>query len=341
MAIRFFDSFKEDYVGFEKWFARKSDEIAYICTAETNDVLAFLYVKSEDPDEDYSDIEPKFAPKKRLKIGTFKVIVNGFKLGERFLKIVFDNALRFSVEEIYVTIFDKTEDQQRLIKLLQDWGFHYHGNKVTGSGEEKVYVRNFEPIAEVDEPMLTYPYLSGHTRKFIVPIYPRYHTELFPDSILNTESRMDFVENRPNRNAIRKVYISRSYERDLVTGDVIVFYRTKDQGPAHYTSVATTIGVVQRVVKHISSLDQFIALCRKRSVFTDTELAEHWNYNRRNRPFIVEFLYAHSLPHRPNLKELKESDIITDAPRGFEPMSDQAFRTLMEISNADQRLVID
>jgi len=33
--------------------------------------------------------------------------LNGFRLGERFLKIIFDNALKQKVEEIYVTIFEK------------------------------------------------------------------------------------------------------------------------------------------------------------------------------------------------------------------------------------------
>jgi predicted nucleic acid-binding protein len=98
----FFDSFREDYKEFDDWFNRKSDEIAYVCTSETGEIVAFLYVKIEGMNECYSDIDPAFKPAKRLKIGTFKVISNGYKLGERFLKIVFDNALRFSVEEIYV-----------------------------------------------------------------------------------------------------------------------------------------------------------------------------------------------------------------------------------------------
>jgi hypothetical protein len=38
----------------------------------------------------------------------------------------FDNALRYKVDEIYVTIFDKTDEQKRLIELLCDnldiWG---------------------------------------------------------------------------------------------------------------------------------------------------------------------------------------------------------------------------
>jgi hypothetical protein len=67
--------------------------------------------------------------KKRLKTATFKVISNGVRLGERFLKIIFDNALANKVDEIYVTIFDKRDDQKRLIDLLNNWGFKYWGNK--------------------------------------------------------------------------------------------------------------------------------------------------------------------------------------------------------------------
>jgi hypothetical protein len=239
-----------------------------------------------------------------------------------------------------VTIFDKTEDQERLIHLLFDWGFHHHGHKNSASGEEQVFVRDFSPLANINNPCLTYPYFSNHQRKFIVPIYPEYHTELFPDSILKTESPKDYIENKPNRNAISKVYISRSIERNLSSGDIIVFYRTQFNGPAFYTSVATTIGIVQNITTNIGSLEEFIQLCRKRSVFTDDDLALHWNYNPRNHPFVVNFLYTYSFRKRLNLKSLRELSIIEQAPRGFEPLTDIAFQTLLENSNADQRLII-
>jgi predicted nucleic acid-binding protein len=334
----FFDSFKRDYPGFEKWFNRKAQEIAYICKGEDNSILAFLYIKTESKDENYNDIQPVLEPKYRLKIGTFKVTINGFKLGERFLKIVFDNALQYRVDEIYVTIFDRTIDQKRLIELLQEWGFLFHGKK----GEENVYTRNFRPGFNLSNPQLTYPYFSRTTRKFIVPIYPEYHTELFPDSILRTESSKDFIENRPNRNALSKVYISRSYERSLKRGDMIVFYRTKTaDGSAYYTSVTTTVGIVQEVITKIDNLKHFISLCKRRSVFTDADLAKHWNYAPNNRPFIVNFLYIFSFAKRLNLKILQEQNIISDAPRGFELLNDHAFQTLMELSNGDQRLIVD
>ncbi|MEO8051985.1 MAG: PIN domain-containing protein [Acidobacteriota bacterium] len=190
----FFDSFRDEYAGdtFDRWFNKKADEPAYVCH-EGQDLVAFLYLKVEGPGENYGDIEPRFKPKRRLKIGTFKVELNGYKLGERFLKIVFDNAIRQNVDEIYVTIFPRTIEQQRLIKLLEDFGFREHGTKTNAYGTEAVYVRDITPKFDAQDPKLTFPYLGGASRAFIVPIYPQYHTSLLPDSILKTESLADFV----------------------------------------------------------------------------------------------------------------------------------------------------
>lgn len=337
----FFDSFKNDYVGFAAWFNKKADEIAYVCKSDTGELLAFLYLKIEDEREPYADVVPAFMPKKRLKIGTFKVAMNGYKLGERFLKIIFDNAMRARVAEIYVTIFNRDADQERLTALLLDWGFKRHGVKRTASGEEAVLARDFSPRADAADSKSTFPFMSSRQRKFVVPIWPDYHTELLPDSILRTESPEDFVENKPNRNAIRKVYISRSIYRDLKPGDIIIFYRTASGGSGHYTSVATTLGIVESVTTQIANEQEFISLCRKRSVFSDAELKKWWNWNARNRPFVVKFLYAYSLPKRPNLALLKESNIIREAPRGFEEISGAAFSKLLAISNADERFIVN
>ena len=333
----FFDSFRADYPGFDQWFNRKAEETAYLCTSDTGQVVAFLYIKREGEDEDYSDINPPFGRALRLKIGTFKVISNGYKLGERFLKIVFDNALRSKVCAIYVTAFRKTGDQDRLIRVLEDWGFKLHGTK---GGSEQVYVRDFQPRVDPQDPRRTFPYVSARARKFIVPIYPEYHTELLPDSILKTEPAAKYVDNKPYRNALSKVYISRSIERGLKAGDIIVFYRTADKGAAYYTSVASSIGVVQEVIDGIPDLKAFVAACRKRSVFSDAELKKHWDYNPRNRPFVVNFLFVYSFPKRPNFKQLSENDVIKVAPRGFERMNDDPFERLLKVTNADTRFIV-
>jgi len=317
----FFDSFREDYNGFNRWFNRKADEIAYICSYQ-GEINAFLYIKKESETENYSDLNPILPPKDRLKIGTFKVTVNGFKLGERFLKIIFDNALEQKVKEIYVTIFDRTPDQKRLIELLEHWGFTYWGMKKSSTGDESVFVRRFEKPADKDNPRLTFPFLSKAASVFFVPIYPDYHTELFPDSILRNESPLEYIENQPHRNAIQKVYISHSYESGLKSGDLIVFYRTG----GYYNGVVTTIGIVENVI-YPSTIEELKILCRKRTALTDKELKAYWNRYKR-APFVVNFLYAYSFPKRPNLKRLIELDIIkssSEVPRGFRKISWDSF----------------
>lgn len=340
----FFDSFKADYPEFEEWFNKKADEVAYVCLSEVNDVLAFLYVKREKADENYSDITPTFAPKTRLKIGTLKVASNGYKLGERFLKIVFDNALRNKVDEIYVTLFHNSEEHDRLIGLFVDWGFEYHGEKRNSPVNELVFVKNFHPVPDEKFPKKTYPFISLNRRIFVVPIYPEYHTDLLPDSILNNESPQDYVENEPHRNAIQKVYISRSFRRDLLPSDIILFYRTGGR----YKGVITTIGVVESKVDDLSNEAEFIKQCRKRSVFSDEKLIEYWNYKatngKWNKPFIINFLYVYTFPKRLNLNALIDLGVIADidsVPRGFEQITLNQFKTILKASETNESFIIN
>ena len=125
----FFQSLKEDYQDFEKWFFKKSNNEA---------LLSFLYLKIEEKEENYKDIFPIFSPKKRLKVGTLKVNNSGFKLGEYFMNIAFETALAHKAEQIYVTLFDKREEQLYLIKLLEQRGFSFWGKK----NDELVYIRD-------------------------------------------------------------------------------------------------------------------------------------------------------------------------------------------------------
>lgn len=333
----FFDSFKSDYQEFEGWFNKKADKVSYVCITEDK-VRAFLYLKVEDQNDVYSDINPMFSKKKRLKIGTFKVTSTGFKLGERFLKIIFDNALQYNVDEIYVTIFNRREEQRRLIQLLEDWGFMYYGVKNSPNGEEQVYVKDFSGNMPFNFPRKDFPFVSRKKQKHIVSIYPEYHTELFPDSILNNESPDNFVENEPHRNAIKKIYISRSIKRNLKKGDLVLFYRTG----GHFKGVVSTIGVVENIIDNIPDEKTFIEFCRKRSVFDDNGLKIFWNFRKKNRPFIVNFLYLDSFPMpKVNLAKLRELNLIQSAPRGFEPISHYVFNEILKAARANESYIID
>jgi len=340
----FFDSLKEDYVGFAKWFNSKSNEKAYVTVNEENNMLlSFLYIKVEQPSEPYFDIRPTFIQKKRLKIGTFKVVSNGVKLGERFLKIIFDNAIVQKVEEIYVTIFNKRDEQRRLISLLEEFGFKRHGTK--GQDGELVYTREFIPRFNPQNPKETFPFLGAKQNIFLIPIHPGYHTDLLPDSFLRTESPKDFKEHEPHRNAISKVYISRSIERNIKKGDVLIFYRTADKGSAYYTSVITTIAIAEDKIDGIKSEDEFIAKCRKRSVFSDEELMKYWNWNPKYRPFIINFLFVHSFPlgKRMNRKSLLDLGIISGAEnelRGLKQITKEQFETILHETGTSENLIV-
>lgn len=137
----FFDTFREDYPEFEQWFAKKCDEEAYICHNDRGEILGFLYLKTEDESENYNDISPRFNPTRRLKVGTFKVEASGFRLGERFIKIIFDNAIERHLNEIYVTLFMDRPELKALYDLLIRWGFFEYGIKCTDGKEETVLVK--------------------------------------------------------------------------------------------------------------------------------------------------------------------------------------------------------
>ena len=333
----FFDSLKEDYVGFDKWFIKKYDEEAYITINSNNGMLlSFLYLKVEDENENYSNINPQFSPKRRLKIGTFKVISNGFRLGERFVKIVFDNALKNHIQEIYVSIYDKRPEQRRLIDLLEQWGFVLWGTKGEG---ELVYVRDFSPKFDIENLKACFPYISKGKNAYIVPIYPEYHTELLPDSILNTESPKEFIEDFPHRNCINKVYVSRAMEPYPSVGDILVFYRTG----GYYKSVVTTIGEVLEVKTDFQDENDFILYCRKKSVYPEQALRDMWRYSTR-KPFVVNFLYTYSFPHRINMKELIDLKVllgVNDAPRGFKPITKEQFEIILKETRSDESFIID
>ena len=88
----FFDSLKKDYDGFEKWFHKKGHEQAFVRYDEDNHLQGFLYLKDESDSID-DKIKPLMPPKKRLKVGTFKIDAHSTRLGECFVKKIMDKGI--------------------------------------------------------------------------------------------------------------------------------------------------------------------------------------------------------------------------------------------------------
>lgn len=330
----FFDGLKKSYPGFEDWFKRKKDEEAY-CYYENTKLQGLLLLKNEEIDEDYSDISPTMRVNRKLKVSTFKVDVRGKKIGERFIKIIFDQAIYSNVNEIYVTIFDDDNNKINLIKYFEKFGFVYHGKK---NGKELVYIRNMNKKYNKEKPLNTYPYFSRESDSFIIPIKPSYHTFLLPDSKLNKELYKNI--HMPVEYAITKYYISAAgWNTKPKVGDNIVFYRSKDSIiPAKYSSVVTTIGIVTNIYNP-QSIDDLVDIVKGKTVYTDEEI-RNWYKNKMRNTYVIEFAYVTTLGNKITFNDCLKKGILTEAPIGVTQLSHDSFNKIVELGNVDMSIVI-
>ena len=88
----FFDSLKAAYPEFPEWYAKKAcqGERAYVSCFEDGRVADFLYMKIET--EAVEDVVPVLLAKRRLKVGTFKLLSRGTRRGEQMMEIVMNRA---------------------------------------------------------------------------------------------------------------------------------------------------------------------------------------------------------------------------------------------------------
>lgn len=331
----FFDSLKEDYLDFEDWFERKkaNNEEAFVLYNDNKKIDGFLYYKYDGTVVE--DVDPLLVGKKILKIATFKVNPHKTRLGERFIKIVLDYAVQNGYDICYLTVFPK---QKRLIREFETYGFNKKGTKTSGKKTEEVYVKNLD--VDYKDIYKNYPLINIHsTRKYILAIYPKYHTIMFPDSKLNTEKDV-FAKDIPYTNSIHKNYICSMDVNTLSKGDIIVLYRTATRIPAEYSSVATSVCVVEEI-KHqneYENFEDFYIDASKYSLFDREDL--HYWYRRGNCK-IIKMLYNIALPKRITRHDLIEKiGLNRDEYWGFFEITDDKFEAILEKSKVNMNYII-
>jgi hypothetical protein len=148
------------------------------------------------------------------------------------------------VKEVYVTIFPH---HKQLISLFSRYGFEEISKKHTGNGTELVLLKKMGEMK--GNVCLDYPYINDAHRKYILSLYPQWHSRLLPDSILNNENLDAVVNDISHTNSIHKIYLAAmDGVENLQPNHILVIYRTSDgKGPAHYRSVATSVCVVEEV----------------------------------------------------------------------------------------------
>ena len=261
----FFTTLKNDYMGFDKWFEKKqrTGEKAYVTTTKENKITSFLMLKEEAENEDYSSFERPFKPGKRIKVSTFKVSDTGKKIGECFIKIMVDEAIKKNVDEIYVTTFNK---QESLIYLLKQYGFELYTHKNTTKSDgttekEAIYVKNIKDKSK-------YPYVQIDEQGiFICPVIPKYHKLLFEDAEGIYQISIDDTQGKnTSANAIKKAFISNSKIKKINPGDILLFYASHDK------KSITTLGIVEATWNNFESKDEIFNIVRKRTAYDEQEL---------------------------------------------------------------------
>ena len=335
---KFFDSLKKDYDGFEDWYKRKAvkNELVFVQFDEEKHLQGFLYLKDETDQIDKS-IKPIMSSKRRFKVGTFKIYAHNTRLGERFIKKIMDKGIYEGYEEAYVTIFPK---QKPLILLLQKYGFKEYGTK----GVELVLVKDFT-ICEGNI-LKDYPLIQpSGKRKFLLSIYPRYHTPLFSDSILKNEERRsdELVKDVSFSNSIHKVYISFMPKTAyLRKGDLLVIYRTNDNiGPARYRSVVTSICQVEevKVKSDFANINEYISYCKKYSIFEENDLRIWY---RKDNLVVIKMTYNIALAKRVTRGMLvDEAKISPYLYWGFFQLTDSQFNYILDKGEVNENFIID
>lgn len=337
----FFDSLKASYPEFVQWYSKKAVQgaEAYVFHDDQGLVTDFLYMKIEI--EEMSDVIPALPAKRRLKVGTFKILPRHTRRGERFMKKIMDKAMAEKVDEVYVTIFP-TEELRYLIHLFEQFGFCHKADK-PHEGREAEWVMVKDLLTMKGDVREDYPRMRTHgVRKWLLGIFPEWHTKLFPDSILNNES-YDMVQDVTPTNGIYKIYISWNGEcAQMKKGDLVVIYRTSDQlGPAWYRAVATTVCTVYEVKSRSEFKDEADFMdYTQYSVFTNEERHE-WFCSKRGF-VVIKMLYNVAFSKRVIRKDLVEQAGLDPSVRcSLLPLSDNLFNNIITLGKADERYFVD
>ncbi len=327
----FFDSLRNDYYQFDNWIEKKKLEHikAWLTYTEDKKVGAFLMLKIENEFEIYNDFIKPFKNGKRLKISTFKVQDNGKLIGEIFIKIIFDTAIKNNLNEIYVTIFDK---QEKLIDLFKEYGFVLYTYKHTKRNDESVanegvYVRY------IKEDITNYPIIKFYNQNtYIIPIQDQYAHMLFPDVFENNQlSINDLNGTSTYSNCIKKVYISRSKISKLKKDDILIFYASQ------VTKAIICVGIIDDVfISNEESYQVFKNIVSRRTVYSDEYLKKAF----QDGYLVIMFKYFVNLENHIPLDIAIHNGIIKSAPQSIQRVNNENLKKIVKLSGSERQIKI-
>jgi hypothetical protein len=268
----FFDSLRDGYTGFNKWYLRAAQaQRKAWCISDGDTVKAICIYKKENTPRIVDIGSPLGGD--ALKLCTFKIghAVRGRKLGERLLFTAFKYAVEQDIPYVYLHTFGK--EQAMLVSLCEDFGFQFAGKY---KGRDDVYLKKMHPpkrpgaeVRPLDYAVEYYPhYIDGQgVEKYIVPIKPHYHNDLFADISDNARGLFAHDPRRygPQANTIKKAYLSHSNNKNVRPGSLLLFYRSHDRRSVE------CIGIVEQTYRG-REIGKVLPLVSKRTVFSREEI---------------------------------------------------------------------
>jgi ribosomal protein S18 acetylase RimI-like enzyme len=335
-----FSSLRAEYSDFDTWFDKCARQQRACWVAEVDRVLAGLVIRK---DESHVDAKTQHPGPKILKICTFKMKdeFRGEKFGEQLLKQILWYAQRNAYHLVYLTAYPRHE---LLIELLEAYGFSSTARNANGELVLEKPLATGPLTPDGDYLRLArqcYPrfWIGTGVQKFCVPIRAGYHRTLFPELAIVPELplfpektfgravRYGSVSDRTPGNTIRKVYLCRAPTRQMRSGDVLLFYMSKDDKHQASQSI-TSMGVVARVGE-ASTIEELLRLIGKRSVFSFRELEDMLAGG--DKPLkVIDFLLSAHLDRPVPLSVLQTEGVFRGhPPQTISALPDDRFARLM------------
>lgn len=280
----FFESLRQSYAGFDEWFHKcAEDQRKCWCIEDGDGNIVAICIYKHEQDARLTD-DGEVVPGRILKLCTFKVDVTarGKKLGERLLYIAFDYCVKNKLEWVYLHTFG--EEQKTLVGLCADYGFSRLGKYK----QDDVYIKPMklrdDACGSLDSLIRYYPYFKDNesVQKFIIPIRPQYHEDLFPDfsSMKGTLFEKDQSLYSCQGNTIKKAYLCHSKIKTIRRGDIILFYRSKDRKSIQ------CMGIVEDVL-FSENIDEVFPAIAKRTVYKYSDIQNIL----KKRTLVILFRY--------------------------------------------------
>lgn len=328
LTSAFFDSLRQNYQGFNAWFAKASREgrKAWIY-GDSSNVLEALCIFHVQTNEVITD-DNQMLRGDALKLCTFKVgeAVRGKKIGELFLKAAFHYATNNSIENIFITT---NPYELHLVDLLTDFGFKARG---VHKGDN-VYVKAHPKEIPQSEGLETFEFHRRYfphyltdvmIQKFVVPIEPKYHKVLFPDYMTPQQKQEQqlqlelFSEENTVGNAIKLAYLSHTQLKAIRRGDIVMFYRSGD------LKALTSIGIVEDFVV-LENAEEIARVVSRRTVYRFDQIQEMATKPTKVILFRLVKHFSNYIPWQ----WMKENKVVNGNIQTIRKIDDTAFKKVV------------